>query len=163
MDAAALGVTARLNRLLGGWRDIVEDTRRLGVLAEALPDSCDCKVGGGPCTCCAALGRAFPDQCRTCTFHARALSPRIAGVLDDTLRYFPAVTSVVPRQMPELQRSLRDVERAMIDLLRGADTMQSATGEFRHGCRTEHVAGLKRLVRRLLDAVERAHGQLRAL
>ena len=163
MYVADLGVTARLNRLLGGWRDIVEDTRRLGAMAEALPDSCDCRVGGSRCACCAALAHAFPDQCRTCTSHARALSPRIALVLDDTLRYLPAVESVVPQQTAPLQRSLRDVARAMIQLLRGADAMQSATGDFKHGCRTEHIVGLKRLVRRLVDAVESAHEQLRAL
>ena len=162
MYVADLGVTARLNRLLGGWRDIVEDTRRLGAMAQALPDSCDCQAGGGRCACCAVLSRAFPDQCRTCTAHARALSPRIATVLDDTLRYLPAVVSVVPQQTM-LQRSLRDVARAVIQLLRAVDTMQSATGEFRHGCRTEHIVALQRHVGRLVDAVEGAHQQLCAL
>lgn len=51
----------------------------------------------------------------------------------------------------------------MLETVHGAETMQSATGQFRHGYRTEHVMGLKRLVRRLVDAVERAHQQLRAL
>ena len=158
-----LGVTARLNRLMGGWRDIIEDMRRLRAMAEALPGCCDCKAGGGPCACCAALGHAFPDQCRTCTSHARALSPRIAIVLDDTLRYLPAVESVRSPETVLLQRSLRDVARAMIQLLRGVDAMQSATGDFKHGCRTEHIVGLKRLVLRLNDAIDGAHQQLRAL
>lgn len=151
------GVAARLNRLTAGWRDITEDTRRLGAMAEALPDSCDCKVGGGRCASCTALGHAFPDQCRTCTSHARALSPRIAAVLDDTLRYLPTVESVESAETVLLQRLLRDVARAMIQLLRGVDAMQSATGDFSHGCRTEHIVGLKRLVSRLRDAIDRAH------
>ena len=158
-----LGVTARLNRLMGGWRDIIEDMRRLRAMAEALPDACDCKVGGGRCASCAALRRAFPDQCRTCTSHARALSPRIAAILDDTLRYLPTVESVRSPQTVLLQRPLRDVARAMIQLLRGVDAMQSATGDFRRGCRTEHIVGLKRLVLRLNDAIDGAHQQLRAL
>ena len=163
MDVAALDIPARPNGLLGGWRDIVEDTRRLRTMTEALPDSCDCQPGGGRCACCAVLSHAFPDQCRACTAHARARSPRIATVLNDTLRYLPAVQSIVPQQTVLLQRSLRDVARAMIQLLRAVDTMQSARGEFRHGCRTEHLVGLKRQVGRLVDAVESAHRQLCSL
>lgn len=163
MYAADLGFDARLNRLMGGWRDIVEDTRRLRALSDALPNSCDCKAGGGRCGCCASLGHSFPDQCRTCTSHVRSLSPAIANVLDDTLRYLPVVESVVPQQIASLQRSLRDVACAMVQLLRGADAMQSATGNFTHGCRPENVAGLKGLVGGLSDAVEWAHEQLRSI
>ena len=163
MHATDLGVAPHLNRLMGGWRDIVEDTRLLRKIAEDLPDTCDCQPGGGRCRCCTTLSHPFPEQCRTCTAHARALSPRVATVLDDTLRYLPAVQSVVPRDTVALQRSLGEVARAMIQLLQVVDTMQSATGKFRHGCRPEHIIGLKRQVGRLADAVESAHRLLRAL
>lgn len=162
-NARGARVTAPVTSLLDGWRDIVEDTRCLVAITEALPDSCDCRLGSGRCASCAALAASFPDHCRMCTSRVRALSPRIAVILNDTLRCLPFAGPAQAQQTVLLQRFLRDVARAMIQLLRAADAMQYATGDFRHGCRTEHILGLKRLVGRLGDAVDGARQQLHAL
>ena len=161
--AVDLGFSERINPLMGGWRDIVEDTRRLAALVGGLPEACDCTVGGLRCECGATHERAFPDHCRTCAAHARHLSAHLVHVLDDTLRYFPARQSIAHGASGELQPALRDVALGMIRLLRSMDALQAATGEFRHGCRTEHLAAVKRVTRRLVEAVEAAHARLCAL
>ena len=92
--AVDLGFSERINPLMGGWLDIVEDTRRLAALVGGLPEACDCTVGGLRGECCTTHERACPDQCRTCAAHARHLSAHVVHVLDDTLRYLPAVQSI---------------------------------------------------------------------
>ena len=153
----------RINPLMFGWRDIVEDTRRLAALVGGLPEACDCTVGGLRGECCTTHERAFPDQCRTCAVHARQLSAHVVHVLDDTLRCLPAVQSIAHGANGELQPALREVAVGMIRLLRTMDALQAATGEFRHGCRTEHLAAVKRVTRRLVEAVEGACARLCAL
>lgn len=53
-----------LNRVMGGWVCLVEDTRRLSKLIAALPDQCECRAHSTPCACCvdrATILRGVPD------------------------------------------------------------------------------------------------------
>ena len=158
-----LSFNQHLNPLMGGWRAIVEDSRRMVAIAAQLPDSCDCADAAHPCECCATRAPAFPEHCRMCADHFRHLAPRVSTVLDDTLRYLPAIETLTAADSVQLRQSFPAVRRAISQMLATVDAVQSATGDFRHGCRTQHVVTLKESIDRVAQAVEDAHKQLRAL
>lgn len=56
LDRVEPGETS--HRLLGGWRDILDDIQKLDVSLDKLPDHCGCGDGSGhlrvTCACCIA-------------------------------------------------------------------------------------------------------------
>lgn len=164
MDATLdLAFAPAINTMMGGWRNIVQDTRHLADVVMRLPDHCDCRSDGGRCDCCLLLERPFPEQCRTCAEHIADVSERLTLVLDDTLRYMAPTDEIASARRRSIHDLLRDVAIATIRQLRTLDELKSATGDFRHGCRTAHVHRIKHACERLTNAVERAHAEIRAL
>lgn len=154
-----LGFSPAVNRIMGGWRDIVEDTRRLNAIAQALPDGCECRPGA-TCDCCVQLERPFSGQCRTCAVKIQQLSERLKQVLDDTLRYLPPIKERA--ELLDIQQHLQHVVSTLLRLLRVLRQLESATGEFAHGCAAAHVQPVKAAAAELAAAVETAHRALRA-
>jgi hypothetical protein len=151
-----------LNRVLGGWVCLVDDTRRLARLIAALPDQCECGEGGLPCACCANAATRFSEGCPTCAARLAALTPRLDEVVDDTLRYLPAASETVGR-FNGPRTHVEEVRVRGADLERVMNLVRMSTDGFCHGCDRSDIALVKRTMEALRVCVERTHAELRAL
>lgn len=152
--------TSGRHRLLGGWRDILDDVRTLERGLRHTPDACECGDGpahlGGTCACCAAAERQSGLECVDCHVLVHTVSWKLDQLSEDTLRYFPAVTSLV---QPSLSRDdaeqLDRVRHEIAVLMATMRRMETASAEFSHGCRTTHLHRLKEVARELLMSARR--------
>lgn len=153
-------------RLLGGWSDIVDAVRRLQRALKALPDSCACGHGAshlaGRCACCGDGEQRLDAGCADCETVLASLRDAIDAVVDATLRFLPFVEALARRHghdtalLPELRRHVLRVERTFLQL-------ETAAGDFRTGCRVDHLSAVKRLAAELAFAAETADAALRAV
>ncbi len=136
-------------RLLGGWRDIADDTRRLVKGLRALPDGCQCGDGhahlAGRCPCCEA--NATPDErCIDCAVLVRTVQWQLDVVVDDALRFLDPAEGLVAQHVGDAVHAavgqLRDELIGFVGVFRA---IQSAAGQFRSGCRSDHLTRLKEL------------------
>ena len=91
-------LTPAQRRLLGGWRDILDDVRSLSRRLAAIPDRCECDATGhlnGSCACCRAAEAAGAGSFEDCTAFLVACGAQMDALLVDTLRFFPAMTYVL--------------------------------------------------------------------
>lgn len=135
-------------RLLGGWRDIVEDIRDLCTSLNALPDHCACGDGvshlSGACICCSAPHGGHIPICADCGALLAQLRPRIVTLTTDTMRFFPVVRILL--QSPELAPARAEgdqVEHHIVAVMRTFDRLVLEAGEFQDGCRASHLRVLK--------------------
>ena len=135
-------------RLLGGWRDILEDIRHLCTSLNALPDHCACGDGvshlRGACICCSAPHAGRIPICADCGALLAQLRPRIVTLTTDTMRFFPVVRILL--QSPELApaRAKGDqIEHHIAAVMHMFDRLVLEAGEFQEGCRASHLRVLK--------------------
>jgi hypothetical protein len=139
---------APTTRLLGGWKDVSDDIRKLVKALDGTPDDCACGDVAGhlaatcPC-CCDDAGRT---TCESCGTIIRSLNERFELLLEDRLRFLPAVREMVE---PDASRRLGDLSRAIDALVRTFDRLQVATDEFAEGCSTSHLRVLRALAHEL--------------
>ena len=152
-----------LHPLLGGWRDIREDAARLLTSLDALPQHCECRAGGDVCPCCATHPRPFSGQCRSCAGGIRSLADRINQVLDDTLRFLPAVAALAHGRADGIEAQITGVGWRVVGLSRTLDALAVASGQFAHGCSMEYVAALRDTVGGIAHDVRELEDRLESL
>lgn len=147
-------------RLLGGWRDILDDVRELSRSLGAMPDSCRCGNAsghlGGSCSCCQAANSVVADVCGDCTALLATCEVRIDTLVTDTLRFFPSFTHIlVNSHPPETQNSAAEVQHEIGGLVRTFQRTAVAAEAFRTGCRASHLPTLKQAAADLHAHAER--------
>lgn len=152
-------------RLLGGWRDILEDIRDLCTGLNALPDHCACGDGishlSGACVCCSAPHAGRIPICADCGTLLSQLRPRIVDLSVDTMRFFPVVRILL--QSPELAPARAEgehVEHHIAAVMRTFDRLVAQAGEFQDGCRASHLRVLKDTAAALLRESDRLSQRL---
>ena len=169
-------LTADQRRLLGGWRDILDDIRHLCRSLKAMPDSCACEDGhshlSGSCACCKTAHQDRVPACEDCDRVLANLRPEMDTLTVDTWRFFPVIMDLLtPRQQETTQAAVGARERHGASVARQAaadaiarhiativqtfEHLVLATEEFRAGCRASHLGTLKAAASDLLVDVER--------
>lgn len=162
--AAGNYLTVDQQRLLGGWRDVVDDVTRVSRSVSELPDICDCGDGKahlqGRCPCCHRVTHDRVPDCEDCDAQLTRLRPAIDLLTVDTLRFLPAVKDLLARATPpEISSGAADVETHIARLIRTFAALLAASEQFRTDCRSSHLAVLKEAatsLRRECDALSRA-------
>lgn len=141
-------LTPGQRRLLGGWRDVLDDIRLLCASLTALPDGCACGEGGshlsGSCVCCHTAGGPRVPDCADCETLLAQVRPRVDDLTADTMRFFPVVTTLL--QSPGLELAGGDADRIeweIVTIVRTFERLVLAAEEFRSGCRASHLGVLK--------------------
>lgn len=135
-------------QLLGGWRDILDDIRRLCRSLNTLPDACTCGNGAahlsGSCPCCDVVHTGHLPACDDCDRLLTQLSPTIDTLIVDTMRFFPVVNSLLQLHTPASGQAVGAVvERQIVAIYRTFAQLIVAADQFRAGCRTSHLKTLK--------------------
>ena len=135
-------------RLLGGWRDILDDIRDLCTSLNALPDHCACGDGvshlNGSCICCNAPHGGRIPICADCGTLLGQLRPRIVTLTVDTIRFFPVVRILLhSARLEPLRAGGATVEHHIATVVWSFDRLVVAAGEFQNGCRASHLRVLK--------------------
>ena len=156
-DHVEPGKTSR--RLLGGWRDILDDIEKLDVSIDKLPEHCACGHGGGhlrgTCACCAEGASA--RGCVDCEALLVQIAARIDSLRADDLRFTGVLRDFTVRR-PDHDRMRRGLDELTIhtsQLVRIVEGVQVAAAEFQQGCRVDQLARVKARVRELRDEAKR--------
>lgn len=137
-------------RLLGGWRDILDDVRELSQCLAAMPEDCRCGDAtahvSGSCACC----QAARVSCDDCTERLAVSRAHIDALVTDTLRFFPAFTQILVGTYPlDAQNAADEVQHDIGALVRTFERLAVATEAFSTGCRMTHAAIVKQAARDL--------------
>ena len=143
-------------RLLGGWRDILDDIRHLCTSMGALSDGCACGDAGlhpgESCGCCSAVHSHHITACRECDTLLARLRPEIDTLMVDTIRFFPVVRMLVNHPPLEAVRDeSEEVERRIAAVVRTFERLITAADEFMIGCRASHLPAVKETAAELLE------------
>ena len=146
--------TAPQRRLLGGWRDILDDVRELSRSVGEMPDECRCGDAmahlAGACACCRGVESPTTASCHDCDALMAACAVRIDALVVDTLRFFPAFARIlVHGHSPEAQSAADEVQHEIGALVRTFERLNVAAEAFRTGCRASHAPTLKLAARDL--------------
>ena len=157
MKTALLGspYVTPLGRLLGGWRDILDDIRQLCTSLNALPDGCACGNSrshlSGSCACCKTVQRERIAECADCNTMLVDLREEIDILAVDTLRFFPVVKMLLRAPQREPARADGDaIEPRIAAVLRTFARLVAAVDEFHIGCRASHLRVIKQATADLL-------------
>ena len=136
--------------LLGGWRLVAEDVRKLAVGLEALPDTCSCGHGSahlaGLCACCRDGERRLDSGCMDCASLLASLRDEIDELVDASLRFLPFVDSMTTAHGNGSQQAAVRQVRGQIRHVASAFTkLSTAADEFSSGCPGSHTNTLKAL------------------
>lgn len=140
--------------LLGGWRHVAADVRRLVKDLSALPDACTCGPGashlaGTCCTDCEALLESIRDD--------------MDELVDATLRFLPFVEGQAAAGGDTSESDgVRDLRRKVFSVAGVSQRLETATGEFRLGCGASHVGVLRTLAGQLAAATTGLDARLTA-
>jgi hypothetical protein len=146
------------HRLLGGWRDVLDDIRALCRAFDMLPDVCDCGHGEphlvSECPCCGRTADVFVPACADCDARLAGLRPTIDVLAVDVLRFFPFVKEWMAKRSSETHRRLRDISAGISRLTASFESLVMAHGQFRANCRASHLKTLKSAAASLLRDAE---------
>ena len=143
--------------LLGGWRHVVEDVRRLVVALNALPDACTCGNGSthlaGTCRCCQEGERRLDGGCGDCEALLTSLRREVDELVDASLRFLPFLETATAAGRNAAQRARvielrRQIQHVSVVLQKVA----TAADDFRRGCPTSHVSALREIAGELAAA-----------
>lgn len=150
------------HRILGGWRDVLDDIRALCRALEELPGVCAC--GHGPahfedgCPCCGHTETTFVPACGECDEQLARLRTPIDQMTVDTYRFFPFIKEFVARHDAAAAERVREIQAHIAALCHSFDRLVVAEGQFRSECRSEHISVLKEAaaaLRRNAEALNR--------
>lgn len=151
------------HHLLGGWRDILEDTEKVASAVEKLPEHCECGMGGahlvGRCACCTEGAAA--SGCVDCEALLEQIADQVDALRADDLRFTGVLRDFADRRPDHeaMRQGLDDVTRRTSRLVRIVESVQVAAADFRQGCRVDQLARLKARVRELRDEAKRLNRQ----
>ena len=142
-------------RLLGGWRDILDDIGHLCTSLNSLPDDCACNNGvahlSGSCVCCNDPHNNRIPSCDDCGTLLTQLRARVETLTVDTIRFFPVVRILLDRpQFATMRTDGESIEHHIAAVTRSFDRLALAAGEFEDGCRASHLRVLKATASALL-------------
>ena len=132
-------------RLLGGWRDLIDEIRRLERRIASVDGTCRCGHAAGEnaaCPCCESAARDLAAVCDTCSTEIAAIAERLRRIEDDTLRFLPVVFELFART-PDRQAEVIAIEHSLTQLQVTFRHLQSATDEWGPGCRATHLPLVK--------------------
>lgn len=136
-----------LRRLLGGWRDVLDDIRALCRALQDLPDVCQCGHRGGhqqgSCPCCGSTAVVRVPACDDCEAQLANLRPAMDVLTVDTLRFFPFVKELLARDDAAASERVREIERHIATLVHSFEQLVVAAGRFRSDCRVSHLKTLR--------------------
>ena len=152
-------------RLLGGWRDILDDVRDLSRSLLVIPEECrrgdPTAPSAGPCTCCSTVDGDKTPSCPDCTARLLDTRSRVDLLVVDTLRFFPAFAHIlVATVAPGIQGDAQNVQDEIAALVRAFERADVAAEAFRSGCRASHLATVKQAARDLREHAERLERML---
>ncbi len=135
-------------QLLGVWRDILDDIRRLCHSLEALPDASMCGKGaahlGGWCPCCGFVHSGQLPGCTDCERLLADLVPTMDALIVDTMRFCPVVNHLLQVRTPQCEGADGSrIERDVVAIYRTFAQLIVAADDFRVSCRTSHLKTLK--------------------
>lgn len=143
-----LTFTPPQRRLLGGWRDVLDDVRELAQGLTAMPDTCECGTNGtaigSACSCCHPEKSGGPRGCDDCGTLMATCRTKMDTLLVDTLRFFPVFTLILAGSHPaETQTAASDVQHEIAALVRTFERVAVASDAYSDGCRASHLPILK--------------------
>lgn len=155
IDSAATDASVSRHDLLGGWRDVMKDVRRLSAQFRSSPGVCACghlAPSGGSCPCCQS---GTPDtECGACSAQVNALGVTIGALIDAALRFLPALQEVLEaRGAAAAADHLTSVRSCIVAVERAFRRLASASAEFGQGCKSSHTKVVEELVDDLLRDV----------
>lgn len=150
--------TSPQRRLLGGWRDVLDDIRDLAAHLEAMPDQCRCTSGGShpdlACECCSGATRRLP--CAECEARIAACTTDVETLMLDTLRFFPAFSHILAVGHPASAHAVAgDVQHEIGALIRTFEQVRIGVEAYSTGCRASHLPTIRFAARELHDRAER--------
>lgn len=153
LGSAASDAPASRHYLLGGWRGVVEDVRRLSSELRRSPGVCACghvaSSSGGRCPCCEA---GTPQTgCVDCAAQVKALGTKLDTLFDHTLRHLPAIADMLGARAATGESKQLKAVRLHIGVVDGTfRRLVTASAEFRHGCSASHIRVVATLADQLL-------------
>lgn len=153
--------------LLGGWRHVAADVRRLVKGLSALPDACACGHGSahlaGTCRCCLEGVQAAGNGCTDCDALLASIRDDMDELVDATLRFLPFVEGQAAAGGDTSESDgVRDLRRQVFSVADVSQRLETATGEFRLGCGASHVDVLRTLAGQLAAATQGLDARLTA-
>ena len=144
-------------RLMGGWRDVVEDVQHFAAALKAIPDGCHCNDGpahlSATCGCCHTV-EGQRTACIDCAVLLHTASWRLDALIEDSLRYMPAVGDVLAHVWPaDGQERVRDVQRRIAKVASAMTAVEGALGTFAGACALDNLATLRAKTAELLSEV----------
>ena len=148
LTLTAVTFTPPQRRLLGGWRDILDDVRQLSRCLAAMPAECRCGDAtahvSGSCPCCPATDVAGAVSCDDCTARLAVTGAHIDALVADTMRFFPAFTHIlVGTHPPDVQSAADEVQHEIGALVRTFERLIVTAEAYLIGCRGSHLPTLK--------------------
>lgn len=151
--------------LLGGWRDVLDDVRRLESGLRALPGVCTCGQGSahlaGRCACCEHGERR---GCTDCEAVMETLRGKIDDLVDASLRFLPAVESMLLNDgsgdAVALVHGVRHKVQQVDLIFRQIST---AAARYRDGCAASQLSDLKTSASALVGLTQTTADSLAAL
>ena len=155
------------HQLLGGWRHVADDVRRLAKGLAALPNACSCGHGSahlaGTCQCCLDGQRALDNGCTDCEVLLASIRDEMDELVDATLRFLPFVeASTAAAGDTSESAGVHDLRRQVFAVADVSQRLETAAGEFRTGCSASHVPVLKALASQLATVTEELGAKLSA-
>lgn len=143
--------------LLGGWRHVASDVRKLALGLEALPEICTCRHGSahlaGTCPCCLDGERRLDAGCTDCETLLASLRDEIDELSDASLRFLPFVEAMTtPDRNAAQHAQVRELRCQIQHVTATFERLSTAADEFRTGCSSSHVITLRTLAGELATA-----------
>jgi hypothetical protein len=144
-----------LDRLLGGWRDIVDDIAKVEERLRSVDEECQCghTSASAGCECCTGAAERARVVCPPCERELFEIAERFDTLQVDTGRFLPFVAAVARRRNADMTdekvflAALGDVLRAFRRRLCGL--------ESHDGCAAIHLQTIKALAANVRLAAER--------
>ena len=148
MTLSVVSYTPPQRRLLGGWRDVLDDVRQLSRCLAAMPDECRCGDAtahvSGACPCCEAADATGAVSCDDCTARLAVTGAHIDALVADTLRFFPAFTHIlVGTHPPDVQSAADEVQHEIGAMVRTFERLAVTAEAYVTSCRGSHLPTLK--------------------
>jgi len=119
----------------------MEAVRRLSAQLRSTSGACACghmASSGGRCPCCQDV---IPHaECGDCASQVQALAGTIGTLVDDTLRFLPALSDIIQRRAAATEsKALTSVQSQIFTVERAFRRFAMAAAEFDRGCPSSHT------------------------
>lgn len=144
-----------LDRLLGGWRDILEEVARIEERLRSADEACHCGHASGTsgCECCRRAAEWARVICTPCERELLEISERFDTLQVDTGRFLPFVADVARRRDTDMTDE-RVFLAALGDVL-AAFRRRLSGMEVHHGCAAAHLRPIAELAAHVRLAADR--------